>query len=304
MFAPPPEIEARIHARLPRSLQRPDGGSDWFFGKSGAGLHSFLEGPCFDRAGRLLVTDIPFGRIFLIDERGGFELLVEYDGEPNGLALHRDGRIFVADHRRGLLTVDPASGEVTTHLARVRREGFKGLNDLIFDRRGNLYFTDQGQTGLQDPSGRVWRLGAGGRLDLLIDNVPSPNGLVLSPDERTLYLAVTRANQIWRLPLHDDGSTTKVNLFLQLQGGLTGPDGLAMDAEGNLVVCHCGLGTVWLFSPLGEPLLRIRSPAGLDTTNAAFGGADNATLFVTESSTGSVLAAELEVAGQPLFSHA
>ena len=304
MFAPPPEIEARVHARLPEAMQRPGGGSDWFFGKHGGDLHSFLEGPCIDRQGGLLVTDIPFGRIFRVGADGGFELLTEYDGEPNGLAIHRDGRIFVADHRRGLLTVDPASGAVTTLLGRIRREGFKGLNDLTFDARGNLYFTDQGQTGLQDPSGRVWRLGADGRLERLVDNVPSPNGLVLSPDERTLYLAVTRANQIWRLPLHDDGSTTKVNLFLQLQGGLTGPDGLAMDAEGNLVVCHCGLGTVWLFSPLGEPRLRIRSPAGLDTTNAAFGGDGNRTLFVTESRTGTVLAADLEVPGQRLFSHA
>src|SRR6202011_366890 len=126
----------------------------------------------------------------------------EYDGWPNGLEIHRDGRIFIADHRRVIMQLDPATGTGTPVLGEVRREGFKGTNDLIFAANGDLYFTDQGQTGLQDPSGRVYRLRADGQVDCLLQNVPSPNGLVLSPDEKTLFVAVTRANQIWRLPLH------------------------------------------------------------------------------------------------------
>ena len=68
-----------------------------------------------------------------------------------------------------------------------------------------------------------------GEVDCLIDNVPSPNGLVLSRDEKTLFVAVTRANQIWRLPLHPDGTTSKVGVFITLSGGLAGPDGLALE---------------------------------------------------------------------------
>ena len=298
-----PELTPRVFAELPARYRLAGRPSEWTVGKDRPDLHSFLEGPAFDREGNLFVVDIPFGRIFRVGPDGSFELFVEYDGEPNGLAIHRDGTLYVADHRRGLLTVDPRTREVRTRLARVRREGFKGLNDLTFAANGDLYFTDQGQTGLHDPTGRVYRLSAADQLTCLIDNVPSPNGLALAPGDRVLYLAVTRANQIWRIPLHADGSVFRVGLFLQLQGGLTGPDGLAVDAEGNLVVCHCGLGTVWVFSRVGELVYRIRSAAGIDTSNAAFGGPDDRTLYVTESESGSILAVPLPVPGRRLFSH-
>lgn len=303
MFAPPPELEAETFAVLPDSFKREGQSSEWTFGKSNPDMGSFLEGPCVDKDGSLLVSDIPFGRIFRISPDGAFDQVAEYDGEPNGMALHQDGTLYVADHKNGLMTINPASGEVEKLLGRIRRESFRGLNDVLFDPQGNLYFTDQGQTGMQDPTGRVYRRRLDGSVDLLVDTVPSPNGMALSPDGGTLYLAVTRANQIWRLPLHPDGSTTKVNIFLQLSGGLTGPDGLAMDSEGNLVVCHCGLGTVWVFNPIGEPLYRIRSKAGLDTSAACFGGPENRTLFITESSSGSILKIDLPVPGLKPFSH-
>ncbi|MEQ8710623.1 MAG: SMP-30/gluconolactonase/LRE family protein [Rhodospirillales bacterium] len=303
MFAPPPELTADVFTVLPDELKKNGQASEWSFGKANPDMSSFLEGPSIDRNGDLLVTDIPFGRVFRVDSGGRFHLITEFDGEPNGLAIHRDGTLYIADHKNGLMTVDPATGATSNILRRIRREGFKGLNDALFDLDGNLYFNDQGQTGMQDPTGRVYRLRPDGEIDLLVDTVPSPNGMAISPDGRVLYLAVTRANQIWRLPLHPDGTTTKVNIFLQLSGGLTGPDGLAIDADGNLVVCHCGLGAVWVFSPLGVPLYRIHTPTGLDATAACYGGKDNRTLFITESSTGSILTVELPTPGAKMFSH-
>jgi gluconolactonase len=276
--------------------------SGWSFGR-GADLHSFLEGPSFDRAGNLYVTDIPYGRILRVTPAAEWEVVAEYDGWPNGLKFHRDGRAIIADHRRGLMALDVASGRVEPLLEQVRREGFKGTNDLVFASNGDLYFTDQGQTGLQDATGRVYRLRPNGNVDCLIDNVPSPNGIALSVDETVLFLAVTRANQIWRLPLHPDGSTSKVFAFITLSGGLTGPDGLAVDSDGGLVVAHCGLGVVWHFDRLGQPKLRINSATGLLTTNVAFGGPHGRTLFITESETGTILQAELPAPGLTLFSH-
>src|SRR5262249_54491633 len=156
------------------------------------------------------------------------------------------GRIFVADYRRGLLLLDPEGGKITTVLDNRNSEHFKGLNDMIFASNGDLYFTDQGQTGWQDATGRVYRLSASNRLDCIIDTVPSPNGIVLNLSESQIYLAVTRANAVWRLPIRHDGNVTKVGTFIQLSGGYAGPDGLALDEAGGLIVCHIGLG-VWRF---------------------------------------------------------
>ncbi|HBB85601.1 MAG TPA: gluconolactonase, partial [Sulfitobacter sp.] len=131
----------------------------------------------FDRQGNLFVVDVAFGRIFKIDRSGTFHLVCEYDGEPNGLALHRDGRMFVADHKNGIMLLDTDSGKIEPFLDRPRLERFKGVNDLTFSKTGDLYFTDQGQTGLHDPTGAVYRLASDGTLDKLLSNIPSPNGL-------------------------------------------------------------------------------------------------------------------------------
>jgi gluconolactonase len=300
---PPEDVATEVFVRLPENLRIKNRRSGWAFGKGHDFLHSFLEGPSFDRAGNLYVVDIPYGRILRVSPSGEWSVVSEYDGWPNGLKIHRDGTIFIADHRRGILRLDPATGAVMPILEHVRREGFKGTNDLIFASNGDLYFTDQGQTGLQDASGRVFRLRTDGQVDCLLQNVPSPNGLVLSVDEKLLFVAVTRANQIWRLPLHADGTTSKVAAFITLSGGLAGPDGLAIDESGGLAVAHCGLGSVWLFDRLGEPLYRIRSREGLSTTNLAFGGTDGKTLYITESDSGTILTARLKVAGQTMYSH-
>ncbi|HEY0293972.1 MAG TPA: SMP-30/gluconolactonase/LRE family protein [Bordetella sp.] len=302
MFAPPAPIQTRVFARLPDSLRRSGQASAWTAARSHRDVHSFLEGPSFDREGNLYCTDIPFGRIFRVSPDGQFTVVAEYDGEPNGLKIHRDGRLFVADHRRGLLAIDPASGRIETVLDRAYGEGFRGLNDLIFASNGDLYFTDQGQSGMQDLSGRLYRLRAGGELECVLDGMPSPNGLALSADESTVYVNLTRGNAVWKAPLDKHGRASKVGVFLHLNGG-TGPDGLAVDESGNLAIAHPGMGSVWVFSARGEPLYRILSCAGERPTNLAFGGPDNRTLFITESESGSILCADLPAPGLRLYSH-
>jgi gluconolactonase len=302
MYAPPPIAKTEVFARLPDRFRKEVATSEWFQAQPVTlSAHSVLEGPSFDRAGNLYCVDIPWGRIFRIDPAGTFTLIAEYDGEPNGLKIHRDGRIFVADYKQGILILDPTNGTVTPFLQRVHLERLRAVNDLVFASNGDLYFTDQGMSGLHDPTGRVFRVRASGEIDCLLDNVPSPNGLVLDPSERVLYLAVTRANAVWRVPLMKDGSVAKVGIYIQLSGGV-GPDGLAIDEEGNLAVAHVGLGVIWLFSARGEPMLRIETCAGHHTTNVAYGGKDRRTLFITESTTGSILTAAMPVPGMTMFS--
>lgn len=288
MFAPPPRITAQPFAQLPAKYQCHGRASDWLFGKRDPNLGSFLEGPIIDADGALMLADIPFGRLFRVSADGAFSQIAEYDGEPNGLALDSDGTVCISDHRNGIMRFNPATGAVTSELPRLRREGFKGLNDALFGPDGTLYVTDQGQTGMHDPAGRVYARRPDGRVDLMLDTIPSPNGMAMAPDGRTLYVSVTRANQVWRLPLHADGSTTKVNVFLHLSGGHTGPDGLAMDGAGNLFVCHSGMGCVWVFDTLGVPVGRIDVPDGLDVTSACFGGPARDQLFIIESSKGAI----------------
>jgi gluconolactonase len=247
-------------------------------------------------------VDVPNGRVFKVTRDGAFHLIAEYDGWPNGLRVHRDGRIFIADYKHGIMMLDPTSGEVTPALVRANVERFKGVNDLFFAANGDLYFTDQGLTGLHDPTGRVFRMRASGEVTCLLDNVPSPNGLVMNRDETTLFVAVTRGNCIWRVPFVRDGSIAKVGLYLQLSGG-GGPDGIALDDQGRLLVCHVGLGSVWVFDRLGEPVCRVKSCAGAFTTNLAFGWPDRDALYITEAESGTILKAQLDVPGKLMYSH-
>jgi gluconolactonase len=318
-FTPPQAIEARVLTRLPDSFRRKRR-TEWCdANKPGHEIDSFLEGPSFDRAGNLYVTDIPYGRIFRISPALEWTLVAEYDGWPNGIAIHCDGSLWITDYRRGLLRVDlssrdDANADLSSRadaspmvrdpipiLGHRNSESFKGLNDLTFDIAGNCYFTDQGQTGLHDPSGRVYRLRTTGQLETLIAGIPSPNGVALDTSGKVLLVAVTRANQVWRGPLLPDGSVTKVGAFRTFFGA-SGPDGLAVDVENRLVVAHASLGGAFLLNARGEITHFIRSPAGSTVTNVAY-RPGTSTLVMTESETGTILEAELPARGMALYSH-
>jgi gluconolactonase len=288
---PPTELTTEVFTILPeRLVNRVDGAR-----------RNFLEGPSFDRDGNLLCVDVQAGRVYRISPQGNWEVLAEYEGIPNGLKLHRDGRAFIADRKRGVMVVDPAQATIECLLPGPKSgERFLGLNDLIFAANGDLYFTDQGRSGLQSPTGRVWRYTEAGSLDCLIDNAPSPNGLVFNTRETALFVAVTRANAVWRIELDDPARRT--GLFVQLFAA--GPDGLALDQGGNVVVAHPTVGAVWVFNRIGEPVYFIRSSAREMTSNIAYGGSDNRTLFITESRSCSILTARLPVPGKVMFLHA
>ena len=303
MFAAPEAIAAEVFAELPAE-HRKIRHSRWSDARRGGRpIHSFLEGPSFDRKGNLYFTDIPFGRIFRASPAGKVELVAEYDGEPNGLKIRADGRIFITDYRNGIMALDPASGTVTPVLARHYTEHLRGVNDLFFAANGDMYFTDQGRTGHQDPTGRVYRVTAAGRLECLLSSGINPNGVVTNLDESVLYVGMTNANAVWHIALMPDGGVTAVGTILQLSGGI-GPDGLALTADGGLVVAHPGMGAVWVFSRRGEPLYRINSCGSDLVTNIAFGGPDMKSLYMTDSGNGQILVAKVPVAGRPMHSHA
>jgi gluconolactonase len=301
-FKAPERVQTKIHWQLEPKM-RNKRRSDWADpNRLGQEVDSFLEGPSFDREGNLYFVDIPFGRVFRLSPHGRCEIVCEYDGWPNGLKIHKDGRIFICDYKRGLVLMDPKRGEIEAILATRNSESWKGLNDLVFASDGACYFTDQGQTGIHDPTGRVYRLRPDGGLDLLLGNVPSPNGIVLNMKENRLFVAVTRQNAVWRCPIMTDGSVSKVGTYLQLSGGHGGPDGMALDQEDAILVCQLGVG-IWRFDSDGMPTHLIEACVGHHMTNVAYGGPDNKTLFITEADTGSILTCEVPVPGKVLYSH-
>jgi gluconolactonase len=291
---PPRLIETQVFSAMPAEFRR-NVRTDWAdANRPGAPTDCFIEGPSFDADGNLYIVDIPFGRIFRIAPDKKWTLVVEYDGWPNGLKIDAKGRILVADYMHGIMELDARAGKMLPILTARNSESFRGCNDLHIASNGDIYFTDQGQTGLHDPTGRVYRLRASGELTCLIDTGISPNGLVLDPSESVLFVAMTRDNAVWRAPFMKDGSVSKVGRFCSLLGP-SGPDGMTMDAAGRLFVGHASLGHVFVFAPNGEWIARIKSCAGNSCTNVAIGGQNRERLYITESATGTVLVADISV---------
>ncbi len=292
MFNAPLSLTTETAFELPAYLHESGEHNSWVEANlHGKDVHSFLAGPCFDADARLWVADLPFGRIFRITPTGEWDLIFKYDGWPNSLKFHPDGRLIIADHRHGLLALDVESRRVSPLITHHLSQRLLGVSDLTFAGNGDLYFSDQGQSGLHDPSGAVYRLRADGSVQQLLTEIPGPAGLALSGDQNFLLVAVTRDNSIWRLPLVDGGAS-RVGKFVQLSGG-TGPGGVTTDSDDNLYVAHHGLGCVWQFDKRGEARYRIDSSRGDWTTHLVKHPHQPNELFITESQTGTVLKATL-----------
>ena len=297
-FEPIKIIRSETFATLPEKYQQSGKGPRSATRQNKTG--TTLEGPSFDRAGDLYFTDLANSRVFKAKPDRTIVLIAEYDGEPNGLKIHKDGRIIIADHRHGLMQLETATDMVKPYHTGPDKECFKGLNDLVFASNGDLYFTDQGATGLHDWTGRIFRLKVDGELQCVIDSIPGPNGLVLNMTETIVYV-VTRQNNVWQIPMTRNGGISKVGQFAMLP--CPAPDGLATDVEGNVWCAAPGLGVVWGWSRQGVPKYRIDSCAGHHLTNIAFGGPENRWLYMTEGDSFSILRAEMPAPGQPMFSH-
>jgi len=284
-----PTVDSTPFARLPDNLHYRGEPTAWTrVTRPGMRLHSFLEGLVLSPEGELLVTDVPHGRIFAISPDGSrWQEKFVYDGEPHGLALLADGRVVVADYRKGLLVVNLATGSMESLCSGYNTENFRGLSDLVTDQDGAIWFTDSGRSSLTDPTGRLFRLSPAGELRCVLDNVPYPNGVAVSSDGANVLLSVTRGNAVWRLAraLPSSGKPM-AGIYLQLSGGL-GPDGLSVSASGMLAVAHAQAGFAWLLDEVGQVLSRIKTPGGMWTTSVRFSH-DARTLYIVDAQTGTI----------------
>ncbi|MCB1461191.1 MAG: SMP-30/gluconolactonase/LRE family protein, partial [Nitratireductor sp.] len=259
--------------------------------RPGQPMHSFLEAAFFDDARNLWLSDVPYGRVFTVSPEGDWELAHRIDGEPHAMRIAPDGRHIATDYRHGLTALDGNTFEVLA--TGLPEHPFKGLSDMSYGPDGTLWFTDSGRTSLCDPTGRVFCLPKGGELRLVLDCVPYSNGICLSPDGGFVYVAATRANQVWRFAASlPDNGPPMAGTFLHLSGGL-GPDGLATNALGWLAVAQAQAGRAYVFDALGDPVAEVRLPEGLWTTSVAFHPDRPGRLYIVDAQFGAVFTCDL-----------
>lgn len=278
-------LQATLWGELPADLHHTGKPSAWAqMTRPGQPMHSFLEAAFFDADRNLWLSDVPYGRIFRISPEGAWALEHQIDGEPHAMRLCPAGQRIAVDHRHGLISL---TGQ---NRFKVLSDGndrpFLGLSDMCYGPDGVLWFTDSGRTSLSNPAGRVYRWD--GTLRCVLENVPYSNGICLSPDGAWVYVAATRANQVWkfssRLP---ETGAPMVGTYQHLSGGL-GPDGLACNALGWLAVAQAQAGRAYVFDAMGDRIATVRLPRGLWTTSVAFHPDDPQCLFVIEAQFGGI----------------
>ena len=260
------------------------------------------EGPVWIKTkGFLLFSDVPKNKIHKWHPKKGHSVFMDPSGfegatrekEPgtNGLMLDAKGRLIACDHGNRRVYRLEKDGSKTTLAERYKDKRFNSPNDLVINSKGDIYFTDP-PYGLRDKTKReldfngVFRLSADGEVTLITKELHRPNGIALSPDEKTLYVAQShRPAPIFNsYAIKEDGTVDSKGKLLYnstkfAQAGDPGmPDGMCVDVQGNLWAT--GPGGVLIISPEGKLLGRIL--LGKSTANCTFGD-DGTTLYITSS---------------------
>jgi gluconolactonase len=265
-----------------------------------AGGFTHLEGPVWIHEGILLFSDIRANRIMRWSPQAGAAVFREHSGidadmppgKPygsNGLTLDRDGRLVMCQHGDRRVVRLEKDGTLTVLADRFEGKRLNSPNDLVYKSDGALYFTDPpyGLFPAYDkdprkelPFSGIFRL-AGGKLECVLKDLPRPNGLAFSPDERYLYVSNSEPPQkLWmRFEVNQNGSLGAGKVFYDVddrdEPGL--PDGMKVDRRGN--VYGAGPGGIWVFSPEGKHLGTIQPPEL--PSNCAWGGSGDHDLYIT-----------------------
>lgn len=293
-----------------------------------AGLR-FPEGPVALPDGRLLCVEIAAGALTMIEPGRKPQRIVDLGGGPNGAAIGPDGRVYICNNggfcwneQGGLLmphgtpdtypggsiqVVDLGTLKVETLYTHCEGRRLCGPNDIVFDAQGGFWFTDHGKTRERDMdrTGVFYARIDGSYISEQIFPMHGPNGVGLSPDEKTLYVAETFTGRVWAYPLEAPGTVAPQlglgvdRLLYTAPGGYELYDSLAVDAEGNVCVAALVSGGVRSISPGGE-LVDFCKTGDLMTTNICFGGADLRDAYITLSGTGRIMQTRWPRAGLAL----
>lgn len=272
--------------------------------KVASGLE-FPEGPAWDGTGTLYVSDC-YGAWIGRYRDGKLDTLVSKKEtqsnfeNSNGLTINQNGNLYACDFGLGAILEITPQGQIQVFLDGYEGQPFNRPNDLAFDPRGNLYFTDPNSYGADKKDGTIYAYFRD-RDELLpvYEGLAFPNGIAFSADTAFLYVCESALNRILKFPLRADGGLEPYQVFAELPGG--DPDGIAFDTAGNLYVAHFGSGSVYMLDTSGTIVQTIHMP-GKKPTNVEFGGEDRRTLFITEVETGALYTVRVEIPGLRLFS--
>ncbi len=277
-----------------------------------AGGFTFTEGPLWRPDGHLWFSDVVGNVVRSMTPDGRFTVLIDHSGGSsapppgsyfgsNALIADRDGGILMCQHfNRQIARVD-RDLKIATLVDRFEGKRLNSPNDLVYKSDGALYFTDPPfglAGGDRDPAKElafngVYRF-AGGKLQAIIRDLSGPNGLAFSPDEKVLYVANFQPRRYWmRYDVAADGSVSNGKVFADVndEKDRGGPDGMKIDARGNLY--SAGPGGVWVFAPDGKHLGTIKTPENPSNCNW---GDDGKTLYITTIT--SVYRIKLSVPGE------
>jgi gluconolactonase len=232
-------------------------------------------------------------RIMRLKNEHDLGVLVKSSGS-NGLALDPQGHLVAASHAvKGLLRFDKNTGDQTIVVDSFQGNPFNSPNDLAFAADGTIYFTDPDFQKAAAPGGQpitgVYQVSTKGDVTLIDGTLNNPNGIALSPDQKKLYVAGGGEQGVLREYTLSDG---KVNGIRDLASVVV-PDGMAVDCHGNIYLTEHLAKQVRIFTPEGNQIATIKTDANV--TNAAFGGADGKTLFLTGA--GTLWSIKLDVTG-------
>lgn len=292
----------------------------------------FPEGPIAMPDGSVILVEIRGRRLTRVHPDGRKEVIAQIPGGPNGAALGPDGKIYLCNNGgfswtplRGMMMpgapsaaeyiggsiqrVDVQSGRIETLFDKCGEHPLKGPNDLVFDRDGGLWFTDLGKRRARDMDvGAFYYMkpGAAGVVEGHFGMLPA-NGIGLSPDEKTVYVAETPTARLWAFDVGAPGQIRPSEVIYRGErgrpiaglGGYQMFDSLAVEACGNVCVATLVSGCISVIAPDGRLVEQV--PTGdIVTTNIAFGGPELKTAYITLSGRGELVAMDWPRPGLPL----
>jgi gluconolactonase len=272
-------------------------------------VETYCEGVVFDHDGRGYIS---WGKTITQFQLDGTNSTFAVTGAPNGHKILADGTHLVCDaSQHAVLRLDASGKPLEPASKECAGKPLRGPNDLTLDPQGGFYFTDPGESGKDNLIGTVHYVDPNGKTHLVALGLAFPNGIILTEDGKRLLVGESQFNRVLEYPVLLPGKVGPMKVFADLPKSDSGkwednqPDGMCLDAQGNLYVAHYGMKQVQVLDPQGK-LIRQYDGGNQLTSNVAFGGKNRNQLFVTGSiqadgKPGAVFRLDLSVQGRAIL---